>query len=156
MQQVKGAVQAAGEALKGASATGQAYKGGGSARAGSSAAGGARGGEKSSGAGGGAGNSGDESFHDEELSFIEPVFATRTAIHPAPQRELPQVRGEGLLEAAWGRRESGLVDRAGWLLLWCLLLKAAAGIAPLQKTMPAYMAKVRAPAGAAPSPCVPL
>lgn len=98
MQQVKGAVQAAGEAIKGVSATGQAYKGGGSVRAGSSAAGGSHAGKKPSGSGGGGSAAGDESFHDEELSFIEPVFATRTAIHPAPQHELPQVRGGGLQE----------------------------------------------------------
>ncbi|PRW60590.1 Glutamate decarboxylase [Chlorella sorokiniana] len=91
MQQAKGAVHAAGEALKGTAATGP-YKGGGSARAGSPAAGsGAAKPSGRSGRGSGTGiQSADESYHDEELSFIEPVYATRTAIHPAPQRELLQ------------------------------------------------------------------
>ncbi|EFN59728.1 hypothetical protein CHLNCDRAFT_133312 [Chlorella variabilis] len=29
-------------------------------------------------------------YEDEELSFIEPVYATRTAMHPAPKHEMPR------------------------------------------------------------------
>lgn len=41
-------------------------------------------------AGGAGAEGGDESYGDEELSFIEPVYATRTAIHALPRREIPQ------------------------------------------------------------------
>lgn len=34
----------------------------------------------------GAGSSKDD-YGDEEQSFLEPVYATRQAIHPAPSRE---------------------------------------------------------------------
>ncbi len=91
MQQVKGAAQAVGQALQGAGK--QPYKGGGSARAGPAPGGTGAGQTTKSGGGGGCKDTTVESYHDEELSFIEPVFATRTAIHPAPQRELPQVGG---------------------------------------------------------------
>lgn len=147
MQQVKGSVQAAGEALKGAPGAGQAYRGGGTLRAAAPVPGG-------SGGGGGAGardstNTGEDSYKDEELSFIEPVYATRTAIHPAPQRELPQVscrRRRRWLPGDGGRRPAAL--RPSWRAQQ--MHRPAGGSlissAPpccLQKTMPAYMAKVR-------------
>jgi hypothetical protein len=50
---------------------------------------GAAGAEASKGGAGGTGPvpGAEAAFHDEELSFIEPVYATKTAIHPAPRDE---------------------------------------------------------------------
>lgn len=158
MQQVKGGVQAAGEAIKGAAGAAQGYRGGGS----SGAVPGGGGAAKPSGArhpaGRGAGpaatNLDDSSFHDKELSFVEPVYATRTAIHPAPQRELPQASagaGRGAAAAMTAQPQITPPCLTRWIdncVVFCMA-------APPQKTMPAYMAKARASGCAASMVLVP-
>lgn len=78
-------------------------------------------------------------YEDEELSFIEPVYATRTAMHPAPKHEY--VPNPGLLQAC-PQALAGLGEVAPQLPACqpCCMPSAVRRRMP-RRTMPAYMAK---------------